>query len=514
MAYNKTWRRRKIPTVRRLEATVMNRRILLQLTAPTVLIGAVLFGACLASVLSINRLQANLARILSENVTSLQAAQELEIQLRQLRFHSFLNVINPNEKRQALVESDHAGFEEAMEKVRQVAKKPDELALVQRIQVDYQRYRAELAHADVPATARPLELARWADAHPIGLLQEPCQRLLALSKHEMEQTAHESEEVSGRAQTAMLLAGLLGPVSGLIVGFGIARALSRSIARLSVRLEDARAQLDQEVASVKLSAGSDLGDLDRQLDRVVERVRAVAEQVQRQQAEMLRSEQLAAVGQLAASVAHEVRNPLTSIKMLVGAAMKSPATQALTPDDLGVICKEVARLEQTVQGLLDFARPSKPQRQPADLRAVVGNALDLVRARARQQGVRLDVRQPDEPVVASVDSGQLNTVLVNLLLNALDAQPHGGVVEVALRNGRDVQITVDDDGPGIAAAVQPRLFTPFASTKPTGTGLGLSICRRVLQEHGGTIVAQNRPDGGACFPLALPATNHSIQAVG
>jgi two-component system, NtrC family, sensor histidine kinase HydH len=492
----------------------MNRRILLQLTAPTVLIGAVLFGACLASVLSINRLQANLARILSENVTSLEAAQELEIQLRQLRFHSFLHVIDPTEQRRAFVDSDHAGFESAMDKVRQYANKPDVTALVHQIQVGYQRYRKELARGDVPATARPLDLARWADAHPIRHLQEPCQELLRLNKREMDQTAYESEAVSGRAQTAMLLAGLLGPVSGLIVGFGIARALSRSIARLSVRLEDARAQLDQEVASVKLSAGSNLGDLDRQLDHVVERVRAVAEQVQRQQAEMLRSEQLAAVGQLAASVAHEVRNPLTSIKMLVGAALKSPATQALTPDDLGVICKEVGRLEQTVQGLLDFARPAKPQRQPTDLRTVLGEALDLIRARARQQGVRLDVRQPDEPVIASVDRGQLNTVLVNLLLNALDAQPQGGLVEVALRNGRDVQITVDDNGPGIAAAVQPRLFTPFASTKATGTGLGLSICRRVLQEHGGTIVAQNRPEGGARFTLVLPATTTIHQAAG
>jgi signal transduction histidine kinase len=493
---------------------VMNRRILLQLTAPTVLIGAVLFGACLASVLSINRLQANLARILSENVTSLEAAQELEIQLRQLRFHSFLHVIDPNDKRRALVEIDHAGFENAMEKVRRFANQPKEAALVLEIQAGYQRYRTELAQGGVPATARPLDLARWADAHPIRHLQEPCQELLRLSKQEMDQTARESEAVSGRAQKAMLLAGLLGPVSGLIVGFGIARALSRSIARLSVRLEDARAQLDQEVASVKLSAGSNLGDLDRQLDHVVDRVRAVAEQVQRQQAEMLRSEQLAAVGQLAASVAHEVRNPLTSIKMLVGAALKSPRTQALTPDDLGVICKEVGRLEQTVQGLLDFARPSKPQRQPADMRSVVGGALDLVRARARQQGVRLDVRQPDEPVIASVDSGQLNTVLVNLLLNALDAQPQGGLVEVSLRNGRDVQITVDDNGPGIAAALQPRLFTPFASTKATGTGLGLSICRRVLQEHGGTIAAKNRPEGGARFTLVLPASRNSIQAAG
>src|SRR6516165_776537 len=370
-------------------ASHMNRRMLIQITAPTVIIGAVLFGACLASVWSINRLQANLAQILSENVTSLQAAQELEIQLRQLRFHSFLVVVEPSEKRRADVEQDHAGFEEAMKKVRKTANKANEKALVKQIENGYLRYRAELSDGGTPATSRPPDLARWADAHPIRYLQKPCQELRRLNEDEMNNTALESEEVSRRAQTAMLLAGLLGPASGLIVGYGIARGLSRSIARLSVRLEDARAQLDQEVGSVKLSTESNLADLDRQLDRVVSRVREVAEQVQRQQQEMLRSEQLAAVGQLAASLAHEIRNPLTSIKMLVGAALKSPKTQALTADDMAVISKEVGRLEQTVQGLLDFARPAKAQKQPLDLRGVIGEAIDLVRVRARQQGVSL-----------------------------------------------------------------------------------------------------------------------------
>ena len=482
----------------------MNRRMLIQITAPTVVIGAVLFGACLASVWSINRLQANLAQILSENVTSLQAAQELEIQLRQLRFHSFLNIIEPSEKRRADVDKDHAGFEEAMKKVRDSANKPEEKALVKEIQDSYQRYRAELSEGSAPATTRPLDLARWADAHPVQRLQRPCQALRRLNEDEMNKTALESEEVSRRAQTAMLLAGLLGPVSGLIVGYGIARGLSRSIARLSVRLEDARAELDQEVASVKLSTESNLADVDRQLDRVVSRVREVAEQVQRQQQEMLRSEQLAAVGQLAASLAHEIRNPLTSIKMLVGAALKSPKTQALTADDMAVISKEVGRLEQTVQGLLDFARPAKAQKQPLDLRGVIGEAIDLVRARARQQGVSLDVDQPDEPVVASVDRGQMSTVFVNLFLNALDAMPQGGRVAVGVRNGAGVELTVEDTGPGIAPAVLPRLFTPFATTKPTGTGLGLSICKRVLLEHGGTITAQNRAEGGARFTVNLP----------
>lgn len=481
----------------------MNRRILIQLTAPTVVIGAILFGACMTSVWLINHLQANLAQILQDNVASLEAAQELEIQLRQLRFHSFLLIIDPNDQRRDLVEQDHAGFERAMDKVRHAASEPPGKKLVNEIEDGYRRYRAELRSGPEPATAKPLDLARWADAHPIRYLQQPCQELLRLNKRAMDQTAHESEAVSGHAQVAMLLAGLLGPVSGLIVGFGIARAVMRSIARLSVRLEDARAQLDQEVASVRLSAGSDLSDLDRQLDHVVARVRAVAEQVQRQQQDMLRSEQLAAVGQLAASVAHEIRNPLTSIKMLVGAAMKSPATQALTADDLGVMYKEVGRLEQTVQALLDFARPPRAQRQPADVRTIIAEALGLVRARARQQGVQIELRQPETPVTASVDRGQLNTVLVNLLLNALDALPQGGRIDIALRDGATPQITVEDTGPGIAPAVLPRLFTPFASTKATGTGLGLSICRRVVQEHGGTITAANRPEGGARFTVTL-----------
>jgi signal transduction histidine kinase len=482
----------------------MNRRILLQLTAPTVLIGAILFGACIASVWSINRLQANLAQILKKNVASLEAARELEIQLRQLRFHSFLLMIDPNDERSTRVEKDHAAFELALDKVRQAAVKPAEKKLVTEIESGYTRYRAELAASPPPATSRPPDLARWADEHPIRHLQEPCQELLGLSKQEMAQTAEESEAVSGHAQLAMLLAGLFGPASGLVIGFGIARALSRSIARLSVRLEDVRAQLDQEVASVRLSAGSDLGEVDRQLDHVVERVRAVAEQVQRQQQEMLRSEQLAAVGQLAASVAHEVRNPLTSIKMLVGAALKSPATQALTADDLDVIFKEVRRLEQTVQGLLDFARPPPTQRLPADVRAIVGEAIDLVRARARQQAIPLDVHQPDHPLIASVDRAQLTTVFVNLLLNALDALSHGGSIKVRLGDGANVEINVEDNGAGIAPAVAPRLFTPFASTKPTGTGLGLSICKRVVQNHGGTIHATNRAEGGARFTVTLP----------
>src|SRR5438094_457757 len=166
----------------------------------------------------------------------------------------------------------------------------------------------------------------------------------------------------------MVLLGLLGPAGGLIVGYGIARALSRSIYQLSVRVRDMAHRLEQDVASVSIEADGDLDSLDRQLQHVVRQVEEVAERQQKHQREMVRAEQLATVGQLAAGVAHEVRNPLTSVKMLVEVALRSDNRKPLTIDDLRVIHREIVRLEQTTQGLLDFARLPAPQRTACDLR--------------------------------------------------------------------------------------------------------------------------------------------------
>jgi signal transduction histidine kinase len=108
-------------------------------------------------------------------------------------------------------------------------------------------------------------------------------------------------------------------------------------------------------------------------------------------------------------------------------------------------------------------------------------------------------------VPVSLDAGQFGTVLVNLMLNALDAMPRGGDLRVEVEaDGRECRLRVRDTGPGIAPEIAGRLFTPFASTKPTGTGLGLSLSRRIVEEHGGTITAANGPEGGACFTITLP----------
>jgi signal transduction histidine kinase len=254
-----------------------------------------------------------------------------------------------------------------------------------------------------------------------------------------------------------------------------------------------------------LDASGNLGDVDRQLEQVVGRVKEVCERLQTQEREILRTEQLAAVGHLAAGVAHEVRNPLTGIKMLVDAALRRTNPTPLTHEDLEQIRDEIGRLERTAQGLLDFAKPSRPNRKPQDVRDLVSRAVDLARPRADRQSVHVAITLPDEELVVSADADQFTSLLSNLLLNALDATPPGGevMVRVADRDGT-VQISVADTGTGIDPNLTDRLFTPFATTKATGTGLGLTVASRVARDHGGTLTAATRPGGGACFTVTLP----------
>jgi signal transduction histidine kinase len=486
----------------------MNHRLLLRVTAPTVAVGLLLLAASLAGMFYIHRLQKSLADILTRNVASLQAAQELEIRVRQLRFHNLLYAMDPVPSRLAPIEDDNQRFEEALDLARQAADTPEEVALVQNIEAVYHKYQESQAELRTAASRRlaGADLAAFLDAHPARLVATPCQQLLRITKQKMEETARESQRVSAGGMTWMFYLGLAGPIGGLLMGYGVARGLKQSIYRLSVRVQDMAQRLDRDVASFNVVADGDIASLDEQMQQVVGQIEAVAQRLQQHQREMLRAEQLSAVGQLAAGVAHEVRNPLTGIKMLVEAALRPDHPRPLDREDLGVIHREIARLEEIVQGFLDFARLPAPQRRPCDLREVVTQARDLVRARAERQHVAVATELPAEPVTGNVDRGQLGTVVVNLFLNSLDAMPGGGTLTAHLEGtaAGKVRLMVTDTGGGIPAAIADRLFTPFSTTKPTGTGLGLSLSRRIVEEHGGTIAAANRPEGGACFAITLP----------
>jgi signal transduction histidine kinase len=255
--------------------------------------------------------------------------------------------------------------------------------------------------------------------------------------------------------------------------------------------------------------GSHLGRLNAALRenqaqleaRIAERTR----ELQEAQAQMLHQEKMAAFGLLAAGIAHEVGNPLTSISSLVQILQKHGA-DAYTSEKLALVSGQLQRIQTTLRELVTFSRPASSERTRFALADVLDEALNIAKYYKRTKG-RLIERHvpPDLPPLCGVRD-QLVQVFLNLILNAVDATAKGGRIDLrAERAGGGATVTVRDDGTGIAPDHAGRVFQPYFTTKKNGTGLGLFVSRKLIADHGGRIEFESRPGEGTTFRVDLPA---------
>lgn len=446
---------------------------------------------------SIFHQQAEITRSLRENVSSQRAAVELEECLQDL--------IALEDAQVESVSVLHLRVNHLMKAVRESADQPEEQALRDQLDQSFRSYLVRWQSMPPPGDPNH-ELARRDATRALEAeVLKPCQEFEHFNSRRVEASAETHERVLRRLAWGMTVVGLLGAIAGAILGYGLARSLARSIRSLRVQLRDAAGMLGPELPEIVVTEVGDFSNLHAEVDLLSNRIQQVVQALQQREMEVLRAEQLAAVGQLAAGVAHEIRNPLTSIKMLVQAAMES-AGEPLPLEDLRIIDAEVRRMQQSLQTFLDFARPSKMERRPTDFSTITRSVVDLLRGRAEKQRVDLTLDAPASGPMIWCDGEQVRQVLVNLCLNALDVMPSGGklIVRVSPVSANLMDVTVSDTGPGITADLLPRLFTPFVSNKDTGLGLGLVISKRIIEGHGGQMVASNRPQGGAEFRFTLP----------
>jgi Amt family ammonium transporter len=251
-------------------------------------------------------------------------------------------------------------------------------------------------------------------------------------------------------------------------------------------------------------------------EQLGERVRKAAAELEATQKQLFQAEKLAALGKLSAGIAHEIRNPLTSIKILIHSLADPDASDAAREKDLKVIEAEIERVNKIIRQFLDFARPRPPSLEPADARGLIAETLDLAGYEIESQGVELEREDENDLPPVAMDREQMKQVLLNLILNALQAMPRGGklTIQTALRDfaregaaGRAVEIRVKDTGGGIPAEIQNRIFEPFFSTKEEGIGLGLSVAQRIVEEHGGRIRVESLEGQGTAFSVLLPLRN-------
>jgi len=214
-------------------------------------------------------------------------------------------------------------------------------------------------------------------------------------------------------------------------------------------------------------------------------------------------ERLAALGELSAVVAHEVRNPLAAIFNSLGSLQRMLQPEGEAKLLLEVIHEEADRLNRTVGDLLDFARPAEPDMRPESLERIAEDTLAVALSR-EAPGVVVERDYAGVPPVP-VDARQVRQAILNLVMNAVQAMPRGGRLSVRSRiDGAFARIEVADTGPGVPAEIRQKIFEPFFTTKATGTGLGLAVVRRIAEGHGGTVEVGDAPAGGAAFVLRFP----------
>ena len=263
--------------------------------------------------------------------------------------------------------------------------------------------------------------------------------------------------------------------------------------------------LDAASASLTPDARSILGLLADQIAIAIDDSRLMEENL-RLERELAERERLASLGRMAATVAHEIKNPLSAIKSIAQVMREDEGLRNEYERDLGLIVGETDRLSQSVTQLLSFARKESPSAQPLSVDELLRSVVDLFRANAREQGIVLDCEVRVEAQLAGKSVSALRDALSNLLLNALQATPNGGRVElIAAASDSELLISVQDSGAGVAADLRERIWEPFFTTRQRGTGLGLAIVRKRVQEVGGSASLDVSRNGrGALFVLRLP----------
>lgn len=221
--------------------------------------------------------------------------------------------------------------------------------------------------------------------------------------------------------------------------------------------------------------------------------------------QLKRADKLSALGVLAAGIAHEIRNPLTGMKMIVQLLESEFSIDDARREPLRIIQREIDRLEGIVGNLLDFARPSKPKAIDVDLEEVIEDCYQLVKNQLSKQRIRFEKNVvPDCPRITG-DPDQLKQVFINILTNAIQALSADGVLRVVIETRDDsVVVAFEDNGTGIPPERLPDIFNPFMTTKEDGTGLGLSMAQRIVEEHGGRIEVQSILGEGSTFSVVLP----------
>jgi signal transduction histidine kinase len=294
-----------------------------------------------------------------------------------------------------------------------------------------------------------------------------------------------------------------------VICIAVIMVLAVQVRRPMMELQEKFARMqagDMDVSVSFAERNDEIGDLGRDFNDMVSQLKAGREEINHlHQTQMSRAEHFATLGELATGLAHEIRNPLAGIAGVLEIVSRDLPATSVAREVIDDAKQEAVQINRILTELLDTARPKAPQFLVTDIVGTTEHAVLFARQQAVTKRINIDFAVNNAVPPVEHDPNQLNQVLLNLLLNAIQSMDRPGTIQVALEpEDEAVAIVVADEGKGIAPEHLPNLFRPFFTTKGQGTGLGLSLARRIVESHGGTIDVVSKPGEGARFTVLLP----------
>jgi signal transduction histidine kinase len=318
------------------------------------------------------------------------------------------------------------------------------------------------------------------------------------------------EEMQAEERKTRLMLILIG-CSGLLIGVGGAALLARRITRPLDKLVDGTIKISRGDFSqaIDIYTQDEIGDLAQSFNEMSQQLQLTRKRMEAANRRLVHAEKLASIGRISASIAHEIRNPLTSVKLNIQKVMESEGMNDIDREHLDISQEGIGHIETFIKELLNFTRVSELQLDYFSAKQIVDESVKMMRDTLKLRDVELVIDTQKELPHVLVDGDKIRQVLLNILHNACEAVEKGGKIVIALsllkgRRGRKLKILVSDDGPGIPKRDRENIFEPFYTTKSTGIGLGLANARKIIEQHKGSLrVIHNEPPG-AQFEILIP----------
>ncbi|UCF63263.1 MAG: MCP four helix bundle domain-containing protein [bacterium] len=464
------------------------------------------------SIAYIYRLQDKTTQIMNQNLESLKAARELEIILFHMRGLTFNYLLDKQPKWLTQLDDREKEFINSLDKARKTANTQEEINLVQQISVLFSNYEQDLKTAQIMykqgQISRSNALLLHASRNLFDTIYEKCKSFIATNETARSVYEQQIKRVNDTIRTVMYVLGIGGILLGAMLGWIISRIILNPIKDLVTKIRGAVEGSSSD--QIHISPGRELRELDQHLYLMSKNIHSAQAELEKNRLLLERSNRLAALGKISTAIAHELRNPLTALQMLIYSIKNDPDITKKYESEIEVMFKEINRMNSFIKNFLNFAKPAEPKPVPVDLAEIIRETLLLLGPRLRQNNIDCLEKLTKDKITLLTDPDQFKQVLINIILNAIDAMPNGGRITIEssiispVSDSLFLQIKISDTGKGISDNLIETLFDPFVKGREDGLGLGLSISHQIITLQGGWITATNNEQGGASFTVQLP----------